>query len=226
MQHSMTFGQRFIKRSFDVVVSFFGIVILVLPFLAITLVVKLTSPGPVLFRQKRVGRNGKFFTVVKLRTMDSKSENLGSITTALDARITPVGRIFRKYKIDELPQLWNVFIGKMSFVGPRPDVPGYADRLQGRERSILEIRPGITGPASLYFRNEEELLAAETNPRQYNDTVVWPKKVALNLEYIEKWNFWSDIGYIVITVLPTLGRVFKLMQKEKQDARKSARRLE
>jgi lipopolysaccharide/colanic/teichoic acid biosynthesis glycosyltransferase len=226
MQHSMTFGQRFIKRSFDVVVSFFGIVILVLPFLAITLVVKLTSPGPVLFRQKRVGRNGKFFTVVKLRTMDSKSENLGSITTALDARITPVGRIFRKYKIDELPQLWNVFIGKMSFVGPRPDVPGYADRLQGRERGILEIRPGITGPASLYFRNEEELLAAETNPRQYNDTVVWPKKVALNLEYIEKWNFWSDIGYIVITVLPTMDRVFKLMQKEKQDPRKSAMRLE
>jgi lipopolysaccharide/colanic/teichoic acid biosynthesis glycosyltransferase len=226
MQHSMTFGQRFIKRSFDVVVSFFGIVILVLPFLAITLVVKLTSPGPVLFRQKRVGRNGKFFTVVKLRTMDSKSENLGSITTALDARITPVGRIFRKYKIDELPQLWNVFIGKMSFVGPRPDVPGYADRLQGRERSILEIRPGITGPASLYFRNEEELLAAETNPRQYNDTVVWPKKVALNLEYIEKWNFWRDIGYIVITVLPTMDRVFKLMQKEKQDPRKSAMRLE
>jgi lipopolysaccharide/colanic/teichoic acid biosynthesis glycosyltransferase len=226
MQQSMTFDQRFIKRSFDVVVSFFGIVILVLPFLAITLVVKLTSPGPVLFRQKRVGRNGKYFTVIKLRTMDSKSEDLGSITTALDARITPVGRIFRKYKIDELPQLWNVFIGKMSFVGPRPDVPGYADRLQGRESSILEIRPGITGPASLYFKNEEELLAAETNPRQYNDTVIWPKKVALNLEYIEKWNFWRDIGYIVITVLPTLDRVFKLMQKEKQDARKSAMRLE
>jgi lipopolysaccharide/colanic/teichoic acid biosynthesis glycosyltransferase len=138
--------------------------------------------------------------------MFTDAERHGTITTSTDSRITPIGRWLRRYKLDEFPQLWNVLIGKMSFVGPRPDVPGYADRLEGAARTILELRPGITGPASLYFRNEEDLLATSKDPREYNDTVIWPRKVELNLAYAENWSFWKDIGYILITVIPALNR--------------------
>jgi lipopolysaccharide/colanic/teichoic acid biosynthesis glycosyltransferase len=144
--------------------------------------------------------------------MQMDSEKYGSITTAADNRITPVGRFLRRFKLDELPQLWNVLIGNMSFVGPRPDVPGYADKLQGDARKILELRPGITGPATLYFRNEEDLLASASNPKEYSDTVIWPKKVELNLAYLEHWGFWKDLGYLLITIFPSLNRLLRLMQ--------------
>jgi lipopolysaccharide/colanic/teichoic acid biosynthesis glycosyltransferase len=134
------------------------------------------------------------------------SEHKGTITSAIDNRITPIGHFLRKFKLDELPQLWNVLIGKMSLVGPRPDVAGYADKLMGENRKILELKPGITGPASLYFRNEEEVLAQVDNLKQYNDTVIWPKKVELNLDYYYHWSFWKDIGYILRTILPGLNR--------------------
>ena len=130
----------------------------------------------------------------------------GTVTTAADARVTPLGRFLRRWKLDELPQLWNVLAGRMSFVGPRPDVPGYADRLQGDDRRILELRPGITGPATLLFRDEERLLALAKNPQAFNDAVVYPEKVRLNREYLETGNFWRDLGYVFATVWPGLTR--------------------
>ena len=142
----------------------------------------------------------------------------GSVTTSADARITPIGRLFRNYKLDESPQLWNVLVGKMSFVGPRPDVPGYADKLEGEARQVLELRPGITGPATLYFRYEEDLLAQVSDPKQFNDTVIWPKKIRLNLEYLENWSFWKDVGYILITVVPSLNRTLKLVPESPRKA--------
>jgi lipopolysaccharide/colanic/teichoic acid biosynthesis glycosyltransferase len=196
--------QRFTKRTFDIVASLFGLVVLAIPFCFVALAVRLSSRGPVFFTQQRVGRHGTLFTCVKFRTMYMGSDKQGSVTAATDVRVTPIGRLLRKYKLDEFPQLWNVLIGKMSLVGPRPDVPGYADKLQGEARRILALRPGITGPATLHFRNEEGLLAAQADPRKYNDQVIWPRKVELNLRYIDQWGFWRDIGYILATVFPSI----------------------
>jgi lipopolysaccharide/colanic/teichoic acid biosynthesis glycosyltransferase len=134
------------------------------------------------------------------------AEKGGTITSANDARITPAGALLRRLKLDELPQLWNVLVGKMSFVGPRPDVPGYADKLEGAARRILALRPGITGPASLYFRNEESLLAKVNDPKRHNDEVIWPKKIELNLDYADKWSFRKDLGYILVTIVPGLNK--------------------
>lgn len=122
------------------------------------------------------------------------------MTTANDPRITRWGAWFRRYKIDELPQLWNILKGDMSFVGPRPDVPGYLDQLQGDDRRLLDLRPGLTGPATLKYRAEENILADQPDPQTYNDTVIWPDKVRLNLQYLETWSIWADIGYVVKTV--------------------------
>ena len=130
-----------------------------------------------------------------------KAHNEGAyVSVAGDSRVTPLGAFLRKYKIDELPELWNVLIGDMSFVGPRPDVPGYADKLQGEDRRILELKPGITGPATLKYRNEEELLAMQSNPQTYNDEVIWPDKVRINLEYLRKRTFFGDIKIILQTL--------------------------
>lgn len=148
------------------------------------------------------------------------SEKHGSITTSNDSRITPLGCFLRKYKLDEFPQLWNVLVGKMSFVGPRPDVPGYADKLQKDARAILDLRPGITGPASLCFKDEEKLLSKVSNPKEYNDTILWPKKVKLNREYIDNWSFWKDIEYIFITLFPKLDQFFHLVEKRESSVDK------
>lgn len=156
--------------------------------------------GPAIFKQKRVGRNGKTFTMYKFRSM-SAHHGGSSVSVAGESRITPLGAKLRKYKIDELPELWNVLIGDMSFVGPRPDVPGYADNLEGENRNILRLRPGITGPASLKYRDEEELLAKQENPQEYNDKVIYPDKVRINLYYLSHYSFIMDIKMIVATVL-------------------------
>lgn len=124
-----------------------------------------------------------------------------SVSVAGETRITPLGAKLRMYKIDELPELWNVLIGDMSFVGPRPDVPGYADKLEGEAKRVLLLKPGITGPASLKYRNEEELLAEQDNPIEYNDKVIYPDKVRINLYYLDHYSFWKDIEMIVCTVL-------------------------
>ncbi len=198
----MTPRQRIIKRSFDIAAAAAGLVVLSPLMLLVALAVRLSSAGPALFRQHRVGRHGVPFICVKFRTMTVGAERGGTVTTAADARVTAVGRLLRRFKLDELPQLWNVLKGEMSFVGPRPDVPGYADALIGDARRILELRPGITGPATLYFRNEEVLLATVDNPAAYNDTVIWPRKIELNLDYLDRWSLWRDIRYLIGTVLP------------------------
>lgn len=208
----MTRRQRIIKRAFDVAVAVPGLILLS-PLLAVLmLAVRATSPGPALYRQLRVGRQGQPFRVVKLRTMRHSPDDLGStVTTASDERVTPLGRRLRRYHLDEIPQLWNVIRGEMSIVGPRPDVPGYADELQGRDRRILGIRPGITGPATLYFRDEESLLADVPDPVTHNALVVFPIKTRLNLEYLDHWSLRHDLGYIVITVAPGLDRWIGLL---------------
>ena len=153
------------------------------------------------FIQSRVGRSGKLFNIVKIKTMKNVIGINSSITTLDDVRISISGVFFRKTKIDELPQLWNVLIGQMSFVGPRPDVPGYADRLKGKDRIILSVRPGITGPAQLAYKNEEEILAKQDDIIKYNNEVIWPDKVAINMKYIENYSFFKDIYYIWKTVV-------------------------
>ena len=156
--------------------------------------------GPAFFTQKRVGQHGRLFTMHKFRSM-AVSHDDSSISVAGEARITSFGATLRKYKLDELPELWDVLIGNMSFVGPRPDVPGYADMLTGDDRRMLELRPGITGPASLKYRDEEELLAKVDNPIEYNDKVIFPDKVRINLYYLDHYSFWKDIQMIIYTVL-------------------------
>lgn len=194
------------KRTFDFSAALAGLVVLSPLMLVLAVLVRATSSGPALFIQARVGRQGRVFRCAKFRTMCTGAQAHGTVTTAADARVTPLGRFLRRWKLDELPQLWNVLAGRMSFVGPRPDVPGYADRLQGDDRRILELRPGITGPATLLFRDEERLLALAKNPQAFNDAVVYPEKVRLNREYLETGNFWRDLGYVFATVWPGLTR--------------------
>ena len=168
--------------------------------LVVAILIKIHMPGPVFFIQQRVGKGGKLFPCHKFRSM-SMNHNGSSVSVAGESRITPLGAKLRKYKLDELPELWDVLIGNMSFVGPRPDVPGYADKLQGDDRIILSLRPGITGPATLKYRNEEELLATVSDPVRYNDEVIYPDKVHLNRYYAEHYSFAEDIRMIFCTVL-------------------------
>lgn len=190
----------FCKFIFDRLASFFGLIILSPLLLGIGVLIRMKMPGKIIFKQKRVGQNGQIFTMYKFRSMITN--HLGSsISIQGESRITPLGAVLRKYKLDELPELWNVLIGDMSFVGPRPDVPGYADRLTGNDRRILLLKPGITGPASLKYRNEEELLAEQEDAQKYNDEVLFPDKVRINLEYLDNWSFWCDIKIIVYTIL-------------------------
>lgn len=190
-----------LKYIFDRVAALLGLLLIWWLLIVVAVLIKVKMPGgPALFRQTRIGRHGKPFTIFKFRTM-TVGHGGSSVSVAGESRITPLGAVLRKYKIDELPELWNVLVGDMSFVGPRPDVPGYADRLQGDDREVLELRPGITGPASLKYRNEEELLAAVDNPQEYNDTVIYPDKVRINRYYLHNYSFVSDIKMIVCTVL-------------------------
>ena len=162
------------------------------------------SDGSFLFKQERIGQHGKTFDIYKIRTMKAGSDNINMfVTTATDDRILPFGKWLRKTKLDEIVELINVLKGDMSFVGPRPDVKGYADKLEGEDRKILELRPGITGPASLKYINEEEILAKVDNPQQYNDEVIFPDKVKINLDYYYNRNFLGDI----IIILKTIFRV-------------------
>jgi lipopolysaccharide/colanic/teichoic acid biosynthesis glycosyltransferase len=190
-----------LKFLFDRIVSFFGLIALSPVMLVVAILIRVKMPGgPVLFKQQRVGKDGKPFTMVKFRSM-TVDHGGSSVSVAGESRITPLGATLRKYKFDELPELWNVLKGDMSFVGPRPDVPGYADQLQGEDREVLMLRPGITGPASLKYRNEEELLATVDNPQEYNDNVIFPDKVRINRYYLHHYSFWMDIKMIFATVL-------------------------
>ena len=197
----------FFKFLFDRSTSFFGIVLLSPILIVISILIRVKMPsGSIIFKQKRIGQHGKLFTMYKFRSM-TVNHSGSSISVKGESRITPLGAKLRKYKLDELPELWNVLIGDMSFVGPRPDVPGYADKLEGEDRRILLLKPGITGPASLKYRNEEELLAQQEDPQKYNDEVLFPNKVRINIEYLDHWSFWNDIKIIIYTLL---GNYFQL----------------
>ena len=216
----------FSKYLFDRIVAFFGLLFLWPLLLIVALLIKKQMPGPVLFVQKRVGKGGKVFNCHKFRSM--KVDHGGStVSVAGETRITPLGSKLRKYKVDELPGLWDVFIGKMSFVGPRPDVPGYADLLEDSDRDVLKLRPGITGPASLKYRDEEEMIAqfvGKVKKRDlsilnqykevdftrmtdeqiaiwYNDNIIYPDKVRINCYYYHNYSFIKDIQMIFATIL-------------------------
>ena len=191
----------FFKFLFDRVSSLFGLLFLSPVLLFVALLIRIKMPGgPIIFKQKRVGQYGRLFTMYKFRSMTVRHSG-SSVSVKGESRITPLGVKLRKYKLDELPELWNVLIGDMSFVGPRPDVPGYADKLEGDDRRMLLLKPGITGPASLKYRNEEELLAEQENPQKYNDEVLFPDKVRINIDYMDHWSFGKDVKIIVYTVL-------------------------
>lgn len=189
-----------LKWLFDRTMALIGLLFLWPVLLVVAILIKCQMPGPVLFVQPRVGKDGKLFNCHKFRSM-TVGHGGSSVSVAGEARITPLGAKLRKYKLDELPELWDVFIGAMSFVGPRPDVPGYADKLQGEDRIVLTLRPGITGPATLKYRNEEELLATVKDPIRYNDEVIYPDKVRINRYYAENYSFLKDIQMIFCTVL-------------------------
>ena len=192
-----------LKYIFDRTVSFIGLLLLWPVLIVVALLIKVKMPGgPSFFIQKRIGQYGRLFTMYKFRTMiNATSGDWSSVSVAGESRITSFGAILRRYKIDELPELWNVLKGDMSFVGPRPDVPGYADVLTGEDREVLLLRPGITGPASLKYRNEEELLATVDDPLRYNDEVVFPDKVRINRYYLHHYSFWMDLKIIFATVV-------------------------
>ncbi len=188
------------KRAFDIFFSIIGLVIVFLVILLSWIVAAVETKSNGFFIQTRVGQYGNLFTIYKIKTMKVIQGVDSSITSFGDVRITKSGAFFRKTKIDELPQLWNVLTGNMSFVGPRPDVPGYADKLKGSDRIVLSVKPGITGPAQIAYRNEEKLLETKTNPVSYNNTVIWPDKVEINKIYIKNRSFFKDINYIWKTV--------------------------
>lgn len=222
-----------LKYIFDRIVSFVGLLFLWPVLLVVAVLIKIKMPGgPVFFVQKRVGKDGELFDCHKFRTMKVASpqpspegkgaSNWSTVSVAGDSRITPLGAKLRHYKLDELPGLWDVLRGKMSFVGPRPDVPGYADKLTGEDREILKLRPGITGPATLKYRLEDEMIAdfiCEMNSEElrvkngipvgltdqelavwYNDNVIYPDKVRLNLYYLKHYSFIKDIQMIFATI--------------------------
>ena len=189
------------KYLFDRMASLSGLLFLWPLLLVVAIFIRVKMPGgPVIFRQKRVGKDGRLFTMYKFRSMTVEHGG-SSVSVAGERRITPLGAVLRKYKLDELPELWNVLKGDMSLVGPRPDVPGYVDCLTGEDREVLKLKPGITGPASLKYCNEEELLAKVENPQKYNDEVIFPDKVRINLNYLHRWSFWLDMKIIIYTVI-------------------------
>ena len=188
------------KRVFDFLVSLVGLFLLIPLLILLSLLIKFTSKGTIFFIQERVGENGVFFKMIKFRSMQMIQDSDITISVKGDMRVTKVGSFLRKYKLDELPELWNVLVGDMSLVGPRPDVPGYADFLKGEDRNILKLKPGITGPASLKYANEEEILSRQENPKEYNDEIIYPDKVRINLDYYYQSNLWIDIKIIFATI--------------------------
>ena len=192
--------KNMIKWMFDRIMALLGLFLLWPILLIIAVLIRIKMPdGPVLFRQQRVGQYGRLFTLVKFRSM-SVGHHGSSVSVAGEARITPLGAKLRKYKLDELPELWNVLVGDMSFVGPRPDVPGYADKLQGKDKRILSLKPGITGPATLKYRDEEEILAKQPDPQRYNDEIIFPDKVRINIQYLENHTLLKDLEIIFRTI--------------------------
>lgn len=196
------------KRIFDAFAAATGLLLLSPLLAVIALLVKVSSSGPVFYRQERVGRGGRIFRIMKFRSMVTDAEQRGlQITAAGDPRVTAVGRILRRLKLDELPQLWNVLKGEMSMVGPRPEVPRYVECYSESQREVLSVAPGITDPASITYRHEEELLGTQPDPERYYREVVLPHKLSLNLEYLDRMSLLYDVSVVLRTafsiVVPT-----------------------
>ncbi len=196
-------SQSTMKRLFDILLSFSGLIFFSWIILFSFFIASIDTRKNGFYTQKRVGKNGKSFFIIKIRTMKDLEGFDSTITSKNDPRITKIGSFFRKYKIDELPQLLNIFIGSMSFVGPRPDVEGYADKLKGEERIILSVRPGVTGPATIKYREEEDMLSyVEDKFREtYNNEVIYADKIKINIEYVKNWSFSGDLCYIWRTLM-------------------------
>jgi lipopolysaccharide/colanic/teichoic acid biosynthesis glycosyltransferase len=199
----MNFAQKMaVKRSFDVCVAAVGVVIFFVPMCVVAAAIWVVDGQLPVFAQRRVGQHGRLFVLYKFKTMRQTNDH-STITTRTDARITRLGGVLRRYKIDELPELFNILLGTMSFVGARPDVPGYADMLQGDDRQILLQKPGLTGIATLKYYNEEAILATQPDPKMYNDTVIYPDKLRLNLWYYHNFGLRLDVKIIIKTIFKT-----------------------
>lgn len=185
--------QVLLKRLFDVLLSLYLLPFLLLPIILLIVLASIDTQQWGLFSQKRVGQYGKLFSIYKIRTLKKEVHRIGH----LELSATPLGKWLRQTKLDELPQLFNVLFGQMSFVGPRPDVEGFADVLEGYDRIILKVKPGITGPATLKYKDEEIILAQQKDPETYNRTIIWVDKVEINKKYVQNWRFSLDLGYIL-----------------------------
>lgn len=186
----------FIKSIFDYSLALLLLPVLLPVIIILTLLSSFDTREFGIFSQKRIGKNGLSFSIYKIRSMKERSGSL----LPMEKYVTTLGNFLRKSKLDELPQIFNILLGQMSFVGPRPDVSGYADQLKGEARIILSVKPGITGPAQLAFKNEEEVLAQQEDPLKYNDEILWPQKVQINKEYVRNQSFWNDLKYIFKTI--------------------------
>ncbi len=196
----LTKKEETIKRVFDFFLSFTLLLLLWWVILLAYFAASFSTKSNGVFIQKRVGRGGKVFSIYKLKTMVDTKKSDTTVTTSSNKRITKIGKFLRKTKLDELPQLINILKGEMSFVGPRPDVPGFADMLKGEDRIVLTVRPGITGPASIKYKDEEQVLSGVKNPEEYNKEIIYPDKVKINKEYIKNYSFKKDLIYIIKTV--------------------------
>jgi len=199
MTQGLNNDQKLIKRLFDLFFSFIALIIIAIPLIILFVLSTISTRKLGLYSQNRIGLNGQPFVMYKVRSMKEGDESIG-ITLKNDSRITVFGKFLRRFKLDELPQFWNVLIGDMSLVGPRPDIPGYADQLITEDRIILSVRPGITGPATIKYQNEETILAVQPDPVTFNNTVIWKDKIEINKEYIKNWSLKGDIKYILQTI--------------------------
>lgn len=192
----ITKTQLRVKRFFDLLLSIFLIPFLIIPIVLFVIIATIDTGQFGLFSHKRVGQNGKLFLIYKIRTLRKEKHVLGR----LDLSATSFGKFLRQHKLDELPQIFNVLSGTMGFVGPRPDVPGFADELEGEDKIILKIKPGITGPATLKYKDEESILSQQLDPETYNRTNIWPDKVKINKKYIENYSFSLDLNFILKSI--------------------------
>ncbi|QHI37449.1 putative sugar transferase EpsL [Kordia antarctica] len=198
----LTVKQKITKRTFDILMAIIGISLFWWLILLLIIISSIDTKSIGILLQSRIGLHGKKFNIYKIRTMRSDSKIEGSyLAIHNEHRITKIGSALRKWKLDELPQLINVFLGSMSFVGPRPDVAGFADKLSEEDKIILSVKPGITGPASIYFQQEEKILAQKIAPEEYNRNIIWAKKIELNKEYVKSYSFAKDIKYIFQTLI-------------------------
>lgn len=192
----ITKSQIKLKRGFDVLLALVLIPIIIFPLLVFLIIAAIETKQSGLFKQNRVGQHGKIFKIFKIRTLKKGKHKLGQ----LDTYAASFGKFLRRYKLDELPQLFNVLFGDMSFVGPRPDVKGFADELKGEDRIILKVKPGVTGPATIKYKDEEAILALQDDPENYNRTIIWVDKVEINKKYVKNWSFYLDLKYILQSI--------------------------